>query len=85
MKNIISNKLTLKEKIKNISLLEFDFTGFPYLAIWSKKGAPFVCIEPWFNTADKTDSNGKFEEKEDILKLEPNKKFECQYKVKFYN
>ena len=83
MKHINSNKVKLKNRIDNISILEFDFTGFPYLALWSKKGAPFVCIEPWFNTADKIDSNGKFEDKENILKLKPNEKFECQYKVKF--
>ena len=83
MKNIHSNKVILKDNKNNVDILEFDFTGFPYLALWSKKGAPFVCIEPWFNTADKIDSNGKFEDKENILKLKPNEKFECQYKVKF--
>jgi len=84
MKNIKSNKVTLYNKKKNKKLLEFDFTGFPYLAIWSKKGAPFVCIEPWHNTTDKIDSSGKFEEKENILQLEPEEQFECQYKIKFY-
>ena len=83
MKNIHSNKVILKDNKNNVDILEFEFTGFPYLALWSKKGAPFVCIEPWFNTADKIDSNGKFEDKENILKLKPNEKFECQYKVKF--
>lgn len=83
MKNIKSNKVILYNKKENKKLLEFDFTGFPYLAIWSQKGAPFVCIEPWYNTADKIDSNGKFKEKENILKLEPEQKFECKYKIKF--
>lgn len=83
MKNIYSNKVILKDNKNNVDILEFDFTGFPYLALWSKKGAPFVCIEPWFNTADKIDSSRKFEDKENILKLKPNEKFECQYKVKF--
>ena len=84
MKNIKSNKVILYNKKENKKLLEFDFTGFPYLALWSKKGAPFVCIEPWHNTTDKIDSNGQFKEKENILKLEPEQKFECNYKVKFY-
>ena len=84
MKNIKSNIVTLYNKFKQEKILEFDFTGFPYLAFWSKIGAPFVCIEPWFNTTDKVDSNGKFEDKENILKLEPEEKFECKYKVKFY-
>jgi len=82
MKKLKSNKVTLFNE--NEKMFVFDFTGFPYLALWSKVGAPFVCIEPWFNTTDKVNSNGKFEEKENILKLEPNEKFECKYKVKFY-
>ena len=84
MKNIKSNIVTLYNKKQNKKVLEFDFTGFPYLAFWSKIGAPFVCIEPWFNTTDHIDSNGKFEDKENILKLEPEEKFECKYEIKFY-
>ena len=83
MKNIRSNKVILFNKKQNKKILEFDFTGFPYLALWSKKGAPFVCIEPWHNTTDKVNSNGKFEQKENILKLEPEEKFECSYKINF--
>lgn len=84
MKNVKSNKVTLYNKKDDKKILEFDFTGFPYLAFWSKKGAPFVCIEPWYNTTDHTDSSGKFIEKENILRLSSNEKFECEYKVKFF-
>ena len=56
----------------NQKVLEFNFTDFPYLALWSKKGAPFVCIEPWQNTADKIDSNQIFKDKENINQLEPD-------------
>lgn len=82
MKDIESNKVYLKENEKKV--LEFDFTGFPYLGLWAKIGAPFVCIEPWMNTADKVNTDGKLESKENILKLMPNEEFECSYKVKFY-
>ncbi len=85
MKNINSKIVSLINSKTNKKVLDFDFTGFPYLAIWSKKGAPFVCIEPWFNTADKVDSDGIFENKENILTLNPNEKFNCKYKVKFYD
>ena len=85
MKNINSNVVSLVNTKTNKKVLDFDFTGFLYLAIWSKKGAPFVCIEPWFNTTDKIDSDGIFKNKENILRLNPNEKFECEYKVTFYN
>ena len=84
MQNIQSNKIYLKEKEKEEPILEFDFTGFPYLAIWSKKGAPFVCIEPWYNTADYKESTGIFEEKQKIIGLNPKEKFKCKYKIKFF-
>ena len=81
IKNMKSNKVFLKEG--NRKILEFDFTGFPYLGIWAKIGAPFVCIEPWMNIADKVSSDKIFSNKENILKLKPNEKFKCIYSVKF--
>ncbi|MCI8310166.1 MAG: aldose 1-epimerase family protein [Clostridia bacterium] len=81
MKNLNSNKVYLIQDDKKI--LEFDFSGFKYLAIWSKENAPFVCIEPWMNTTDKIDSDGVFKNKEDILELDSNKEFEIEYKIKF--
>ena len=83
MKNIKSNKVVLQKHKTNKKILEFDFTGFPYLALWSKKGAPFVCIEPWQNTADRIDSTQIYKDKENIIKLEKNKEFECKYSIKF--
>ena len=82
MKNLKSTKVFLKTETKKV--LTFDFSGFPYLAIWSKPEANFICIEPWFNTADKLDSNGIFEEKEDLIELKPNKVFEAKYSVEFF-
>ena len=82
MKDIESNKVYLKENERTI--LEFDFTGFPYLGLWAKIGAPFVCIEPWMNTADKENSDGKIETKEDIIKLEPDEEFKCSYSILFF-
>ena len=72
-------------KIKNdINKMEFDFTGFKYLALWSKKNAPFLCIEPWYTTADYVDSNQIFEEKKDNIKLDSGNEFACSYKIAFY-
>ena len=79
MQNLKSNKITLKQKDTDKEILEFDFTGFPYLAIWSKKGAPFVCIEPWYNTADYKDSSGIFEEKKRIIGLNQNENIKLSF------
>lgn len=85
MKNIKSNTIILQNKKTNKKILEFDFTEFPYLALWSKRGAPFVCIEPWQNTADRIDSTQVYKDKENIIKLEKNNMFECKYSIKFYD
>lgn len=81
MKNIKSNTVYLKNN-ENTELT-FEFKEFPYLAIWSKVDSNFICIEPWFNTADKIDSNGKFNEKENIISLRENEEFNCCYKIIF--
>lgn len=83
MKNLKSNKVVLQNHETNQKILEFDFTGFPYLALWSKKGAPFVCIEPWQNTADRIDSTQIYKDKEGIIELPKDKEFECKYSIKF--
>ena len=82
MKNIKSRKVYLKTETKTI--LAVEFKEFPYLAIWSKPDAPFLCIEPWFNTADSVNSNGIFEEKEDLIELKPNQKFIAEYSIQFF-
>ena len=81
MKGLKSNKITLKENDKKV--LTFDFTDFPILAIWSKRGANFLCIEPWFNTADTVSSTGRYTDKEGLICLEPGKEFDAKFKVEF--
>ena len=84
MKGITSHKISLKNKESGKTLLTMDFTGFPYLAIWSKPNAPFICIEPWYSTADTIKSTGVFIQKQDIISLKPGEKFECRYTVEFF-
>lgn len=81
MSNLDSKKIRLieNEKVR----LELCFSSFKYLAIWAKKGAPFVCIEPWLTTADYVDSNHIFEDKKDNIRLEPQNEFECEYSIIF--
>ena len=84
MKGISSHKISLRNKATKKTLLTMDFTDFPYLAIWSKSGAPFICIEPWFSTADNVKSSGVFTQKQDIISLKPNTSFECKDTVEFF-
>lgn len=85
MKGITSHKISLKKKTGNKTLLTMDFEGFQYLGVWSKPGAPFICIEPWKTTADTIKSTGVFAQKTDTITLAPKKEFECRYTVEFFN
>ena len=72
-KNLKSNEVILKQNKKNILKVHFDH--FPYLGIWTKPNAAFLCIEPWCGLADNGNHNGNLEEKEGINLLEPNEDF----------
>lgn len=84
MKKLKSNTITLKQKKDNKKILEFDFEDFPILAIWSMPGAPFICLEPWFNYADRVKETGYFKDKEGVITLNPEKEFNCKFSVKFF-
>ena len=84
MKGINCHKISLKNKRTARTILTMDFTGFPYLAVWSKPNAPFLCIEPWCSTADNVNSTGVFTQKQDIISLKPKDVFECKYTVEFF-
>lgn len=81
-KNLKSQALTILENQK--PLLAVRFEGFPNLGIWTKKDAPFVCIEPWFGYADTADSNGDLMTKEGIQQLEVSGIFEAEFSVTIY-
>lgn len=51
--------------------LEVAFEGMPQLGIWSKPGAPFVCIEPWSGHASPEGFAGEFSEKPGIVLIPP--------------
>lgn len=84
MKKLLSNKVTLKQKKDNKKILEFNFGEFPILAIWSVPEASFICLEPWYNYADRTIETGYFKDKEGIIKLKPKQRFNCKFSVKFF-
>jgi hypothetical protein len=41
----------------------------PYLGIWTKPGAPFICIEPWHGVADPEGFSGDLKDKPGIFVL----------------
>ncbi len=79
-KNLHSKKVRLISRKKKRGL-EFDFSGFPYLGIWSAPGGDFVCIEPWCGLADSVNTNQDITVKEGINLLTTGQSFERTWSV----
>lgn len=73
-KELKSTNITLQKN--NEFVLKMSFEGFPYLGIWTKPNAPYLCIEPWCGLADNINHNGNIEEKEGIVLLKSKEIFE---------
>jgi galactose mutarotase-like enzyme len=51
--------------------IQINFPDTPYLGIWTKPGAGFVCIEPWHGVADPEGFSGDFAQKPGAFVLKP--------------
>ena len=63
--------------------VKVQFPNMPHLGIWSKPGAPFVCIEPWYGYAAPMGFCGELQEKPGIISLRPgaSTRFEMSIEV----
>lgn len=53
------------------SHLRIDFPDTPWLGLWQKPGAHYLCIEPWAGMADLEGFEGDVWEKQGIMRLRP--------------
>jgi galactose mutarotase-like enzyme len=51
--------------------LHFAFDNLPNLALWTKPGAPFLCVEPWHGTAPEVGASAEIAERPYSLTLAP--------------
>ena len=77
-KNLKSEKVSLINASEG-KLVSIHYNNYPYLAIWAKPNAPYVCIEPWFGVNDYWNSNQQIENKEGIFFLKKKGFFTCPY------
>lgn len=67
------------------TLVEMHCDSWTAVGFWTKKDAPFLCIEPWWGWADHVDSSGKLEEKTGIRILNPGEKEALNYELRMPN
>lgn len=51
--------------------IEVGFPAARYLGIWTKPGAPFICIEPWQGVTDPAGFTGELADKPGMFMVEP--------------
>jgi galactose mutarotase-like enzyme len=51
--------------------IRIDFPDARYLGVWTKPGAPFICIEPWQGITDPAGYGGDFRDKPGVFVLTP--------------
>lgn len=78
-KTLESDYLTILENKK--PLIRVHYKDFPHLGIWTKKNAPFLCIEPWFGYSDSTETTGNIMQKEGIQILQPKSTFNAEFSI----
>jgi len=77
-KDLKSKKISIKSK-KSKQVLTVSFDGFPFMGIWAKAQAEFVCIEPWLGIADSVNTNQQFTDKDGIIKLDGKESYQASY------
>ena len=82
-KDVQSKSITLQSGRSPHGLI-FYLEGFPYLGIWNKKDADFLCIEPWCGIADSVAADGNITTKEGINVLQQNEIFERQWSIELF-
>jgi len=57
--------------LRDTPMLHVRFPEMPHLGVWSKPGAPFVCIEPWQGHAAPVGFAGELRDKPGIVSVAP--------------
>jgi galactose mutarotase-like enzyme len=61
--------------------LRVDFPDTPYLGLWSKPGAGFVCVEPWHGLSDPAGFSGDFRDKPGVFSVGPGNAREIEITI----
>lgn len=64
--------------------IALESKDFPNFGIWSKPGAPYVCLEPWCGRCDNRGFEGDISEKPGIIALAQGETFEKSYDIIVY-
>lgn len=61
--------------------IEVSFPNFPYLGLWAKPNADFLCVEPWIGCADSENGHKDISEKEMMQDIGPGETFSAEFMI----
>lgn len=80
--DIKSRFVTLRNR-KNGKSVSVEFPGCDYLLLWTKPGAPYLCIEPWAGIPSFPDEGSEISEKEGINPVKAKECFNLSHQIYF--
>jgi galactose mutarotase-like enzyme len=61
--------------------IKVSFPDAPYLGLWTKPGAHFICIEPWHGVTDPEGFSGDFKGKPGVFAVGPGETFSTKMAI----
>lgn len=80
--NARSREVTLRRRDRAYEV-SVSFPQCDVLLLWTKPGAPYLCIEPWCNAPDRVDSDQQLEHKPGMIRVEPGEEHAVAHTLTF--
>lgn len=78
-----SQNIFIKNKKGNYQV-KVNISEFPYLGLWAKENAPYVCIEPWQGVPDAPEGYADISLKKGIVSLEAGQTWEKKFVIEIF-
>ena len=82
--NIPSNRVALCSR-KSTARIEIAYEDCPHLGLWTRTGASYICIEPWYGLPDFEDTDGQLVNKPGIISLEKSDVFSWKHTITVFD
>lgn len=79
-RNLQARSMILRHRNSNKSL-RVTFPDRDYFLIWTKPGAPYICLEPWCGITDSVDTDQNLKTKEGIRSVVPRGQFVSTHRI----
>jgi galactose mutarotase-like enzyme len=65
--------------------IKVSFPDATYLGLWTRPGAPFICIEPWRGVADPAGFTGTFDQKPGVFMVPPGGSESLRMRIELFD